>query len=74
MHHQTTAYESCNDKTKLSSSGDDLTSVTSQATGGNDFMFKEISMDDIMPFEGETPDDDDDVSSTYDGYSSLMTG
>jgi len=73
LHHQT-AYESCNDKTKLSSSGDDLTSVTSQATGGNDFMFKEISMDDIMPLVGETPDDDDDVSSTYDGYSSLMTG
>jgi len=70
------AYESCNDKTKLSSSGDDFASVTSQTTGGgNEFMFKEISMDDIMPFEGETPDDDDDdVSSTYDAYSSLMTG
>ena len=70
------AYESCNDKTKLSSSGDDFASVTSQTTGGgNEFMFKEISMDDIMPLEGEMPDDDDDdVSSTYDAYSSLMTG
>jgi len=69
----TMVYQSGDDKTKFSLSGDDFASVTSHATSGNDFMFKEISMDDIMVMEGEISDDDD-ISSTFTGYSSLMTG